>query len=162
MFGQLIGDRCNVGNLMDILNAFHVMGLAIHGASLRESRRAVPDAEGAMSDDPDEMCFQGNCEFCDEIYARWAENWERSRMRKESVVIERGVDILAVELFYLAEAVGTGKPLMEPISAGFHSEEHRNFWRDKARSFLSLALGEATAPEAQKILLRGIPEMLGG
>src|SRR5258706_8854362 len=26
LFGQLIGDRCNVGNLMDILNAFHVMG----------------------------------------------------------------------------------------------------------------------------------------
>lgn len=26
LFGQLITDRCNVGNLMDILNAFHVMG----------------------------------------------------------------------------------------------------------------------------------------
>lgn len=26
LFGQLITERCNVGNLMDILNAFHVMG----------------------------------------------------------------------------------------------------------------------------------------
>lgn len=26
LFESLIGDRCNVGNLMDILNAFHVMG----------------------------------------------------------------------------------------------------------------------------------------
>lgn len=49
------------------------------------------------------------------------------------------MEMLAVELFYLAEPVGTGRAIDgSHIGWGSLPEEHRDFWRDKAKSFLAM------------------------